>query len=124
GVHRDVPVIGGNAAQRREHDKRIGQGTMSGKGAWCPCCGKPGTVAMGKEDIRQAGLAGCFGAVMTALVVNSPDGKEYRLPIENEIVLAVDAERDVQRLFDEIPFGVPDEPIPRGGSRTSGGTSF
>src|SRR2546426_599776 len=29
GVEPDVPVNGGNAAQRREHDKRLGKGTMS-----------------------------------------------------------------------------------------------
>src|SRR5690606_10872934 len=34
----DVPVRGGNAAQRREHDKRLGQGTMSKAGAKCPHC--------------------------------------------------------------------------------------
>src|SRR3990172_3056318 len=39
GVETDVPVVGANAAQRREHDKRIGAGTMSRSGAKCPCCG-------------------------------------------------------------------------------------
>ena len=37
GVQTDVPQNGGNAAQRREHDKRIGAGTMSRTGATCPC---------------------------------------------------------------------------------------
>ena len=32
-IEYDVPVRGGNAAQRREHDKRLGQGTMSKSGA-------------------------------------------------------------------------------------------
>ena len=36
GVQTDVPVVGGNSAQRREHDKRIGAGTMSRSGATCP----------------------------------------------------------------------------------------
>ena len=35
----DVPVQGGNAAQRRENDKRLSAGTMSRSGAKCPCCG-------------------------------------------------------------------------------------
>ncbi|HUU41389.1 MAG TPA: DUF1156 domain-containing protein, partial [Desulfatiglandales bacterium] len=29
GIENDVPLKGGNAAQKREHDKRIGEGTMS-----------------------------------------------------------------------------------------------
>ncbi len=58
GVQANVPVVGGNVAQRREHDKRIGLGTMTRKGVWCPCCGKSGTVAMTTQDIRQEGLAG------------------------------------------------------------------
>ncbi len=33
GMQNDVPQNGGNAAQRREHDKRIGAGTMSRTGA-------------------------------------------------------------------------------------------
>ena len=37
GVQPDAPVVGGNAAQRREHDRRIGGGTMSRTGATCPC---------------------------------------------------------------------------------------
>ena len=38
GVQNDVPVVGGNAAQRREYDKKVGAGTMSRSGATCPCC--------------------------------------------------------------------------------------
>ena len=36
GVQADVPRNGGNPAQRREHDRRIGAGTMSRTGATCP----------------------------------------------------------------------------------------
>ena len=35
GVQTDVPVVGGNSAQRREYDKRLGAGTMSRSGATC-----------------------------------------------------------------------------------------
>jgi hypothetical protein len=41
GIDDQVPIKGGNAAQRREHDKRIGTGTMSRAGLR-PCCQKPG----------------------------------------------------------------------------------
>ena len=56
-VEADVPRVGGNAAQRREHDKRTGGGTMSRTGATCPCCG----VIMTMEDIRLEGRGGSAG---------------------------------------------------------------
>ena len=81
GVQSDVPHNGGNAAQRREHDRSIGAGTMSRTGATCPCCGAITTM----EDIRFEGRAGRLGAVMTAVVVDGPKGKgkEYRLPTDH-----------------------------------------
>ena len=63
GVQGDVPQFGGNAAQRGEHDKRIGAGTMSRTGATCPCCG----AIMTMEDIRLEGRAGRLAAMMTTL---------------------------------------------------------
>jgi len=119
GVQSAVPVAGGNPAQRREHDRRLGQGTMSRNGAWCPCCGKPGTVAMKLEDIRQEGLAGRLGAVMTAVVVAGERAKEYRLPTPADIRAAADAGKEIERVFAEIPFGLPTEPTPKGGSGAS-----
>lgn len=112
GVDADVSVKGQNAPQRQEHDKGIGAGTMSRSGANCPCCG----TIMTMEDIRLEGQAGRLGAVMTAVVVDGPNGKEYRLPTEEEIRLAAKAEGELDRLFDEIPFGLPKEPTPKGGS--------
>ena len=80
GVRPDVPQNGGNGAQRREHDRRIGAGTMSRTGATCPCCGAIMTMA----DIRLEGRAGRLRAVMTAVVVDGRKGKEYRLPTDHE----------------------------------------
>jgi adenine-specific DNA methylase len=113
GIQLAVPVASGNPAQRREHDRRLGQGTMSRNGAWCPSCGKPGTVAMGMADIRQEGMAGRLSAVMTAVVVDGERGKEYRLPVPSEIETAANAEKEIERVFSEIPFGLPTEPLPR-----------
>jgi putative DNA methylase len=76
GVQADVPVTGNTPAQRREHDKRVGGGTMSRSGATCPCCG----TIMTMEDIRLEGQAGRLGAVMTAMVVDGKNGKEYLVP--------------------------------------------
>ena len=51
-----VPQHGGNTAQRREHDKRIGAGTMSRTGATCPCCG----AIMTMSDIGLKGKQGVW----------------------------------------------------------------
>ena len=108
GVKTDVPRNGGNAAQRREHDKRIGAGTMSSTGATCPCCGSIMTM----EDIRYEGRAGRLGAAMTAVVANGRKGKEYRLPTDHERETADVSEEQLLALYDDIPFGLPDESLP------------
>ncbi|HAJ59066.1 MAG TPA: hypothetical protein DCP31_07230, partial [Cyanobacteria bacterium UBA8543] len=108
GVETDAPVVGGNSAQKREHDRKIGAGTMSKSGAKCPCC--PSIMTM--EDIRLEGRAGRLGAVMTAVVVDGENGKEYRLPTTEEIQLATEVERELKRVFSEIPFGLPEEQTP------------
>ncbi len=115
GVEADMPRVGGNAAQRREHDRRVGGGTMSRTGAACPCCG----VIMTMEDIRLEGRAGRLGAVMTAVVVSGWKGKEYRLPTEHERDVAEVSEHELQRLYADIPFGLPEEPTPKAGSGAS-----
>jgi adenine-specific DNA methylase len=118
-VEQDVPVGGGNSAQRRENDRRLGQGTMSRSGAWCPCCGQPGTVAMQMEDIRKEGVAARLGTVMTAVVVDTTDGKAYRTPTPSDVRQAEAARNQVDALFGELPFGPLREPTPKGGSGAS-----
>ncbi len=96
----------GNAAQRREHDRRLGAGTMSRSGAACPCCGGISTMA----DLRNEGRAGRLSERMTAVVVDGQQGKEYRLPTEAELAAASVADEELRALFAEIPFGLPEEP--------------
>ena len=107
GVEIDVPRVGNNAAQRREHDKRIGAGTMSRSGARCPCC----QAIMTTEDIRLEARAGRLGEEMTAVVANGVYGKEYRLPTEHERDLTRGAVGELESVYAKIPFGIPDEPI-------------
>ena len=107
-VEAEVPQARGNAAQRREHDKRLGAGTMSRSGARCPCC--PRIMAM--EDIRLEGRAGRLGSAMTAVVVDGPKGKEYRLPQEEELRTAEVSPDEIEALYADIPFGLPTEPLP------------
>lgn len=109
-IENRVPIVGGNAAQRREHDKRIGAGTMSRSGVQCPCC--PAMAIMPMEDIRLEGKAGRLGAALTAVVIDGPDGKEYRVPTAEEIRLAAKAEQDLESVFADVPFGLPQEPLP------------
>ncbi len=107
GIDSNVPVKGGNTAQKREHDRRIGAGTMSRSGAKCPCC--PAIMTM--EDIKLEGRAGRLGSMMTTVVVDGQKGKEYRLPTSYEVQASVDVEKDLMVLFAQIPFGLPDEEI-------------
>ncbi len=111
GVETDVPRAGGNAAQQREHDKRLGAGTMSRSGARCPCC----PTIMTMEDIRLEGRAGRLGAIMTAVVVDGPKGKEYRLPQDEELRAAEVSADELEALYADIPFGLPMELTPRQG---------
>jgi len=107
GVDADVAVQGGNAAQRREHDKRLGAGTMSRSGATCPCCG----TIMTMEDLQQEGRAGRLSKIATAVVVDAPDGKEFRTPTAHELNVELSADQLVSHVYSEIPFGQPEEPI-------------
>lgn len=111
GIDHNAPAKGGNAAQKREHDKKLGAGTMSRAGVTCPCCG----TIMTMEDLRLEGRAGRVGAVMTAVVVDGPAGKEYRLPTAHEIEMAQAAQTELDLVFAEVPFGLPTEPIDRYG---------
>lgn len=120
GIQNDVPQAKGSAAHRREHDKKLGGGTMSKAGATCPCCG----VIMTSEDIRLEGQSGRLDTTMTAVVVASTKGKEYRLPLTEEICLAKESRNELESTFAHIPFGLPEELIPQGGSRTGGGSPF
>ena len=115
GVETGVPQYGGNTAQRRENDRRLGAGTMSRTGAACPCCG----AIMTMEDIRLEGRAGRLGAVMTAVVVDGLRGKEYRLPTYLEREAAEVREERLQTLYANIPFGLPEEQTPKAGSGAS-----
>lgn len=115
GVQSDVPIVGGNAAQQRAHDRRIGAGTMSRTGSTCPYCG----VIMTMQDIRIEGQNGRLGEVMTAVVVNGPRRKEFRVPTAYERKVADVSEDQLQILYRDIHLGLPEEPTPKSGSGAS-----
>lgn len=119
-IERAVPVKGGNAAQRREHDKRLGSGTMSRAGAQCPCC----STIMTGEDIRSETQSGRAGARMTAVIIDGPREKEYRSPTDADVAAATTAGDSLARVFESLPYGDLDEPLPKGASRKGGGSAF
>jgi adenine-specific DNA methylase len=100
-IERNVPVKSGNTAQRREHDKRIGAGTMSRSGVRCPFC--PAIMTM--EDIRLEGLADRLGAHLVAVITDTPEGKGYRPPIVDELAVAGLVESQIDVLFSRLPYG-------------------
>jgi adenine-specific DNA methylase len=107
-IQADVPVVGGTAAQRREHDRKLGGGTMSQSGATCPCCG----AIMTWDDLRTEGQAKRFCSALLAVVVDGQDGKEYRSASEEERTLADEAGNGLNELFSGLPFGLPLESTP------------
>lgn len=114
-----VAVVGGNSAQRREHDKRIGAGTMSRSGVTCPCCN---ATSMAMEDIRLEAQAGRLGTIMTVAVVDGRSGKEYRTAAKEDLNAAQEASMEVSRIFSKIPFGPLEEQLPT--DRTQGNSGF
>jgi len=107
GIEANVQVKGGNTAQRRESDKRLGAGTMSRSGAKCPCCG----TIMSMEDIRLEGQARRLLSMMTTVVISTRDGKEFRLPTELEYRVYEHAEKELPAIYARLPFGIPEEPL-------------
>lgn len=115
-----VPTAGGNAAQRREHDKRIGTGTVTKAGARCPCC----KAIMTSEDTRLEAIAGRMGTRATCAVISTPQGKSFRPLTAEEYAAVRDANNNIETCLTSLPFGLPTEPISKGGSRKGGGSPF
>lgn len=103
GLELDVPTDG--------DDDELGAGTMSQSGAECPCCGAIATM----QDLRAQGRAGRLGARITAVVVDGQEGKEYRLPREEEIGAAEVSQGELEDFYAGVPFGLPGEPTPKAG---------
>jgi adenine-specific DNA methylase len=83
-VETNVPVKGGNAAQKREHDKSLAAGTLTKAGARCPCCNAIMTIL----DIQVAAQAHEWGTALCSVIVDGPSGKEYRMPTDQENEMA------------------------------------
>ncbi|XYI02070.1 DUF1156 domain-containing protein [Sorangium sp. So ce1128] len=112
GVTFDIRAV--RATSTRE--RKAGAGTISKSGAQCPCC----PLLMKMDDLRLAGQDGKLASVMTAVVVDGKNGKEYRLPTSEEIELADASQAELEQLASRLPFGMPRVPINTGSVRKGG----
>ena len=99
----------------------LNKGTMNRAGVWSPCSGRPGLIALTMDDLRRQGQQGLLGTQMTAVVVDAGTSngkrtfKRYRLPTDEELNAARVEIEDLEEVFSDVPFGIPDEPTPAGG---------
>ncbi|GMW01521.1 MAG: hypothetical protein AMXMBFR84_26580 [Candidatus Hydrogenedentota bacterium] len=98
-VKKGIPLSGGNAAQIRENDRRIGAGTMSKSGAKCPHC----STIQSHQDIQVAAVNDQWSSTMIAVIVDGLNGKEYRgvTDLEVEIIDQIGT-NDLPRLSEPI----------------------
>ena len=100
----------------------LNAGTMNRAGVWSPIGGRPGMIALTMDDLRRQGQQGLLGSQMTAVVVEAtlPSGKKtvkrYRLPTPAEFEVAEVNNEELESTFSEIPFGIPEEPLPPPGT--------
>lgn len=86
---------------------KVPRGTMaSGAKAQCPVCG----VNLTPDYIKHCGNTGKMGARMTAVVVDTGHGKEYRLPTPEEEEATRQAAIVLPEVATQIPYGLPTEP--------------
>jgi len=85
-------------------------GTTVSRGARCPFCGQSTRV----DDIKQGSFNGQLGQRMIAIIVEGPDGKDYRAVEESDI----QAFKQAEQMLD--PFDVPNEPMPNSPDLVSG----
>jgi len=99
-------------------------GTMNRSGVWCPASGRPGLIALTMNDLRRQGQQGLLSTQMTAVVVEAAlekkTHKRYRLPTEADLRAVVIEQEDLDEVFREIPFGIPEEATPAGGGSGAG----
>jgi adenine-specific DNA methylase len=100
----------------------LSKGTMNRAGVWSPCSGRPGVVSLTMEDLRRQGQQGLLGTQMTGVVVDkrkhsgNRTEKFYRLPNALEIAEAKVELEDLEEVYRDLPFGIPDEPLPAVGT--------
>lgn len=126
----DFPFLQNWEVDEDNFSNFLKNGTKSQSGIWSPISGRPGLIALTTDDLRRQGCQGLLGAQMTSVVVDTNQSnkkqtyRRYRNPSELEIAQSSVQVEDLESLFAEIPFGLPDERIPTGSSRRGGGSAF
>ena len=92
----------------------VGEPTMSGATATCPFCESQQPT----DYIKRCGHEGKLKAQMTTIVYQAEYGKEYRVPTQDEIDKAEIPTEALEAVANQIPYGMPDEPMP--GPKTLG----
>ncbi|WP_319521417.1 DUF1156 domain-containing protein [uncultured Desulfosarcina sp.] len=113
-VQSGIPEHKGNAAQKREHDKRLSEGTMSKAGVKCPCC----NTIMTMGDLKLEGKSGAIDNILFCVVVDGQFGKEYRTPTREELFAAKEVQPLIPSLFARLPSGLPQEKISPASTRS------
>ena len=86
----------------------VGKPIMSGATATCPfCCSQ-----QPDNYIKRCGHEGKLKAQITTVVYQEEHGREYRPPTHPEIDAAEISEEALRMIADQIPYGIPDEPMP------------
>lgn len=87
---------------------KVPAGTMSRAKSQCPCCG----INLTPAYIKECGHADKMSEQMTAVVVDTGNGKGYRLPTTEEIRAAQLAAEALPEAAKQIPYGLPTEALP------------
>jgi adenine-specific DNA methylase len=94
----------------------VPEGTMAGAKSHCPVCG----VNLTSDYIKACGHSGKMGTRMTAVVVETEHGKEFRLPMADEEAAALRTVDVLSTAAAKIPYGLPTETLPESGSSGAG----
>jgi len=107
-------------------DQFLQEGTMNRSGVWSPCGGRPGLICLEMEQLRRQGELQLLGNQLTVAVVEAykkgkkTTFKKYREITEADRKAADIDENELEALFEEIPHGVPNEPLHTGGGSGAG----
>ncbi|MCY3550004.1 MAG: DUF1156 domain-containing protein [Candidatus Poribacteria bacterium] len=86
----------------------VGQPTRLGSNVICPFCG----AQQPANYIKTCGQESKFKAQMTAVVYQESYGDEYRAPTQADIDGADVSKEALEAIADQIPYGIPNEPLP------------
>nr|MDO8114105.1 DUF1156 domain-containing protein [Candidatus Sigynarchaeota archaeon] len=96
--------------------KHITAGTLSKSGATCPNC----KTIITKDALHFEGMNNRLGSQLMAVVIDGEHGKEYRTFTSKETEIIPKAENIYKEPYKDIPFGLPNEPTPKGGGSGAG----